>query len=423
MSSRRRFVKKIGAAAAGLILGNRSYSATVTQPQVFSQQTFEQDPIKFWELVRSSFHIDENLTYLNNGTLGPSPAIVEHTISEKITQINSNLRYGGGEECRESLAKLMGCKKEEICITHNTTEGLNIAAWGLPLKKGDEVLMTTHEHVGNAMPWINRMHLDGIKLQTFKPAGTQNEILGQIARLINKRTRVITVPHVSCTIGQQFPVKEICKLAREKGIYSVIDGAHGVGALKLNMKDIDADVYASCGHKWLLGPQGTGMAYIPERMFDVLTPVFAGAYSDDGYDITVNPPTFNGYSKTAHRYDYGTQSSAFKYGIHAAANFHLEIGLDKIENRVLELNEYLYQKLLDIDSIELLSSTEKESRSMMLGFKHKVMSYEEVANKLWRRRYRVRQVPEAKVNGVRVSTHMYNTFAQLDGFVSALKAL
>jgi selenocysteine lyase/cysteine desulfurase len=158
-------------------------------------------------------------------------------------------------------------------------------------------------------------------------------------------------------------------------------------------------------------------------MFDVLKPVFAGAYTDNGYDITVNPPTFNGYSKTAHRYDYGTQSSALKYGLDSAAQFHLQIGTQVINDRVFELNEYLYQKLLELDFIELLSSPEKESRSMMLGFKHKKLDYKDVAKKLWRKRYRIRQVPESGVDGIRVSTHIYNNTNQIDGFISALKEL
>jgi selenocysteine lyase/cysteine desulfurase len=423
MSNRRAFIKKLGAATAGVIVGNHAIGSSKQINALPSKQDYITNPEGYWDLVASAFHIDKDLVYLNNGTMGPSPAVVEQVVIEKIRDVNSDLRYGGGEECRASLAQMMGCEKTEITITHNTTEGLNLAAWGLPLKKGDEVIITTHEHVGNAMPWLNKRHHDGIKIKTFEPALEQAKVLEQINSLITKRTKVISVPHISCTIGQLFPVEAICKLAKDKGIYSVIDGAHGVGALNLNMQAIGADVYVSCGHKWLLGPKGTGMAYIPERMFDVLKPVFAGAYTDNGYDITVNPPTFNGYSKTAHRYDYGTQSSALKYGLDSAAQFHLQIGTQVINDRVFELNEYLYQKLLELDFIELLSSPEKESRSMMLGFKHKKLDYKDVAKKLWRKRYRIRQVPESGVDGIRVSTHIYNNTNQIDGFISALKEL
>lgn len=423
MNNRRGFIKKLSAVAAGVVIGNNTFAHTKPIKSLPTKDYFIANPNDYWKLVAASFHIDNELTYLNNGTMGPSPAAVEQVIVEKIRDVNSDLKYGGGEECRESLAQLMGCEKEEITITHNTTEGLNLAAWGLPLKKGDEVIMTSHEHVGNAMPWLNKRHLDGIKIKTFKPALEQSNVLEQINSLITKRTRVITVPHVSCTIGQLFPVEAICKLARDKGIYSVIDGAHGVGALELNVNAIDADVYVSCGHKWLLGPKGTGMVYIPERMFDELNPVFAGAYTDNGFDITVNPPTFNGYSKTAHRYDYGTQNSALKFGLNAAAQFHLQIGAKRVKNRVFDLNEYLYQKLLELDNVTLLSSNEKASRSMMLGFKHRKLDYKEVAKKLWKKRYRIRQVPESGVDGIRVSTHIYNNLQQIDGFVSAIKEL
>ncbi len=424
MSGRRRFLKKLGVLSAtvlatgDLLKASPNSSIEIPNPNLLSV-----DPEKYWQLIKNSFHLDEGFFYFNNGTMGPSPAIVEQAIIEKITKVNSNLRYGGGEECRDSIAKMINAKPNEISITHNTTEGLNIAAWGLPLKKGDEVIMTTHEHVGNAMPWLNRRELHQIVVKTFSPSLNSNKVLEQIESLITKKTKVIAIPHISCTIGQRFPVKQICALAKSKGIFSVIDGAHGAGALQLNMQDIDPDIYVSCGHKWMLGPKGTGFAYIPERMLDVIKPVFAGAYTDNGFDITVNPPTFNGYNKTAHKYDYGTQNSALKIGLQVAADFNLNIGPKQVEDRVLELSEHLYKSVNELDFIEVLSSDQIESRSMMIGIKHKKIPYKQVYSLLSEKSIRVRQVPESGVDCIRISTHIYNSFDQIDYLVEQLKLL
>lgn len=420
MSSRRSFLKKLGKiTTTGMAMGwlNPSLASSV-EKTVFGSGAIEPG---FWETVEQAFHMGERLVYLNNGTIGPSPSKVEEAVVEHIRLVNTTMRYGGGEDVREHIAAFINADKTEISLTHNTTEGINVAAWGLPLKRKDEVIMTAQEHVGNAMPWINRSQHDGIVVKTFWPALTQQEVLSQIESLITRRTRVITIPHISCTIGQTFPIKEVCKMAREKGIYTVIDGAHGAGTLDLDMEDLGPDVYACCGHKWLLGPKGTGFLYVRREILDVLKPVFAGAYTDRGFDITKSPPTFEGYNPTAHRYDYGTQNAALRVGLSAAIEFHTEIGLQNIEKRVLELNEYLYERMLGLDMVELISSPEAKSRSMMLGFKHKKIPYMELFQILWEDRIRIRVVPESGLNSIRVSTHIYNSKEQLDLLIDALK--
>jgi selenocysteine lyase/cysteine desulfurase len=357
--------------------------------------------------------------------MGTSPLSVEEATISTIKSVNSNLGYGGGEEVRNHLAALMCCKGSEISLTHNTTEGINVAAWGLPLKKGDEILLTTHEHVGNAMPWINRAQHHGLTVRTFQPAATAQGILDQLDSLYTKKTRVVSVPHVSCTIGQLFPIDQICAWAKTKGIFSIIDGAHGAGALTLDMNRTDPDCYITCGHKWLLGPKGTGFFYVPERMFDVIKPVFAGAYTDRGYDITVSPATFEGYATTAHRYDYGTQNSALRIGLSAAVAFHQLIGPGAVQERIFHLNHLLYTRLAQMGQIELISPAEEASQSMMLGFRHKKLDYAQVAAALMKHpgRYRIRQVPESGLNSLRVSTHIYNSPAQIEGFAEALNSL
>lgn len=377
----------------------------------------------YWKLVRQDFHIREGYTYLNNGTIGPSPVSVEEAVIENMRRMNTHLRYGGAEDVRDALGRLVGADASEISLTHNTTEGINIAAWGLPLVKGDEVIISRHEHVGNSVPWINRSRIDGIAIKAFYPKLKADEVLNQINDLISPRTKVISIPHISCTIGQRFPVKEICALAKAKGIYTVIDGAHSAGTMVLDVKDMGADIYVSCGHKWLLGPKGTGFFYISSDIMEDVSPIFAGAYSDVGFDILAEPPMFESYVPTAHRYDFGTQNASLRFGLRAACDFNQKIGPEKVQARVFELCEYLRKQLMEIDSVEMLSSDEIESRSMMLGFRSKVMDYKALFQKLLEMQIRVRQVPEAQLNSIRVSTHIYNSKEELDLLVQALKNL
>jgi selenocysteine lyase/cysteine desulfurase len=343
-------------------------------------------------------------------------------MNDSLEEINRSGEYGHFDQERVLLASFLGVATDELSLTHNTTEGINIMVWGLPLQKGDEVILTTHEHVGNGLPWLNRAKLDGIVLRTFEPQDTQEKNLEEIKKLINSKTKVIAVPHVTCTTGLVFPIKEISELAKSKGIYTAIDGAHGAGTFDLNISELGCDFYAGCFHKWLLGPAGTGFLYVKKELLDELQAIQVGGYSDDGWDITTNPPVIRGLNPTAHRYDYGTQSRTLYVGVAAAAKFHLEIGKAKVESRIRELNDYLYIGLEAMGGkIQILTPAEKESRIAMISFKSLNMSYQEMAKGISNEGFRIRQVPESGVNAIRVSTHIYNSKAEIDALLASVE--
>ena len=420
MAGRRKFIKKL----AALSLGSVGFKAFAELPTTPISKLKNLDGENYWNALRTQFTLNPKRVYLNNGTIGPSPLIVQKTLIESIEHVDSTCAYGGYNIAREGIAKLINCSKEEIALTHNTTEGLNIICWGLPLKKNDEVILTEHEHVGNIMPWLNRAQVDGIKLKFIKPASTAQEVLNQLNTAISKKTRVISVPHVSCTIGQKYPIKAIQKLCKEKEIWFVPDGAHGAGSIDLDMQDLDVDCYISCGHKWMLGPKGTGFVYVKKGFLDSVNPTYAGAYTDSGFDIYTDPPILKGYNKTAHRYDYGTKNASLFIGLNEAANFHFDIGTKKVEERCLSLSNFLYSKLQELESqVQLINSAEASSRSSMIGFVPRNSDYKTMANRLHDKGFRVRQVPEAKLNSIRVSTHIYNNFEQLDAFCQAIKEI
>jgi selenocysteine lyase/cysteine desulfurase len=418
MSNRRRFLQKLSASflASGVFIGN---SSAALQKSVIDHSLSEVD---FWEEIRKGFPLTRERIYMNNGTFGPAPFQVSQAMNDSLEEINRSGEYGHFDQERVLLASFLGVATDELSLTHNTTEGINIMVWGLPLQKGDEVILTTHEHVGNGLPWLNRAKLDGIVLRTFEPQDTQEKNLEEIKKLINSKTKVIAVPHVTCTTGLVFPIKEISELAKSKGIYTAIDGAHGAGTFDLNISELGCDFYAGCFHKWLLGPAGTGFLYVKKELLDELQAIQVGGYSDDGWDITTNPPVIRGLNPTAHRYDYGTQSRTLYVGVAAAAKFHLEIGKAKVESRIRELNDYLYIGLEAMGGkIQILTPAEKESRIAMISFKSLTMSYQEMAKGVSNEGFRIRQVPESGVNAIRVSTHIYNSKAEIDALLASVE--
>lgn len=373
----------------------------------------------YWKLVRSQFPLTDEMTFLNNGTIGVSPHQVIDAMYQKTLAVNTRAIYGGGDhEAIAALARFVGADPEEICFTHNVTEGNNLVAQGLPLKKGDEVIMTTHEHVGGALPWLNRMHHDGIVIKVVSLGSTAAETLTRIEEAITKKTRAIAVPHIPCTNGQVLPAKAISTLARTKGIYSFFDGAHGPGMLNMNLHEIGCDFYSTCCHKWMLGPKGTGFLYVKKERLEELKPLMIGAYSDTGWDMLSNPPTFKGYAPSAHRFYYGTQSAELYAGIEAAVQFHESIGKQVIQDRVKFLSGYLRDKLKALgENVELVTPAEVASRGAVTAFRLKNMTMQKFQELAGKERFTIRTVPENNVNCIRISTHIYNLLPEIDRFV------
>lgn len=417
MENRRAFIKKL---SMGLLTPG-VYTA-LTSSNSLKNIDHSLNGEEFWENVRTKFPLTKNRVYLNNGTFGPSPTSVLKAMEDSLIKINTSGEYGNTNKARTQLAEFVGVKESEISLTHNTTEGINLMTWGLPLKKGDEVILTLHEHVGNALPWLNRAKIDGIVLKTFEPANTQEENFDRIKNLVSDKTRVIAVPHITCTTGLVLPIKEISELARKRNIYTAIDGAHGTGALDLNLKELGCDFYATCCHKWMLGPGGSGFLYVREELLDKLQVYHVGAYSDTGWDLYSNPPIIEGYVQTAHRYDYGTQSTPLYEGVAAAVNFHTEIGKKKVEKRIRELNSYLFDGLSELKKyIDILTPSETISRLCMVTFKPKNREYREFSSAVSKKGFRIRVVPESNLDAIRISTHVYNSKNEINAFLKATK--
>jgi selenocysteine lyase/cysteine desulfurase len=382
-----------------------------------------EDDETYWQTVRQLFPLSREWAYLNNGTFGPSPYPVIEAMRNAQMDADMHGNYGSYDSTPPKIAKFVGADHDEIALTHNVTEGINLACWGVPLKKGDEVIITTHEHVGNMMPWMNRQKVHGIVVKKYTPAATADETLNRINALINKNTRVIATPHLPCTQGQVIPVKEICKLAKDKGLFSLIDGAHGAGMMPLDLHDMGCDTYATCCHKWMMGPKGTGFLYVRKEFQDTLQAFYMGGGTDDGkWDLMTDPVTIGNYAPSAHRYFGGTQANGLYVGVNAAIDFIESIGINNIHNRIRSLGKYTQDRLLEFgDKIELLTPTEERSRCAVNGFKIKGVDYHKFFDTCSENKVRIRAVPENGLNSLRVSTHIYNNKSEVDKLMDLIK--
>jgi selenocysteine lyase/cysteine desulfurase len=416
---RRTFINHLAGGFAGLLgapLLREEMVAKLRSLDDFVAHDGNASDERYWALVREQFPLTRERAYLNTGGLGASPYAVIDAVVSRINELERISETGHSDQLwlsiKQKAATLLGCEPEEVAYTRNATEGINIVCNGLPLKRGDEVIMTTHEHVGNAVPWLARQKRDGIVLKLFEPSTkSAQENLDRLAHLISKRTRVISVPHATTTTGQILPVKEIAALAKTKHLWCFIDGAQTAGMLPLNLHEIGCDAYATSGHKWLLGPKGTGLLYVRKDMLEVIQPLQVGAYSDAGYDLQTGELKFH---PTAQRYEYGTVSAPLFAGLGAAIDFLLKIGMENIWARDAALSTALLNGLQEMSNVEILSPLHQAERGAIITFKMKNTEYLKLQSFLAEKyKLRTRGVSEAGLNALRISWHLYNSFEEV----------
>lgn len=422
--NRKEFLHGMAACIGSLALPKTLRSADCARSLQRASAESEED---FWKLVRDQFVLDPDWTYLNFGGLGSSPLPVLNSLWEW-TRSKERVPNPGHDEkawgdVKERLARLLGkaCRKENLALIGCATEGINTIINGLPLGKGDEVITSTHEHVALNTALLNRMQRDGIVIRLFEPDirnGQGN--VERIAGLINGRTRLIFVSHVTCTTGQRFPEKEISQLAREKRIWYALDGAQAPVCVPFDIVDCGVDFYTCSTHKWVMGPKRTGFLYVRQGLLDTLRPLTVGAYSSERYDIRKNEFVLH---PTAQRYEYGTQNDALFFGLGKALEFIETIGLERIWRHNHALAERFYGGLREIPGVEGLSPQEEAYRSAMIGFRMKTQDYAKINEHLAKDRIRVRSVTEGNLNSIRVSFHICNDDGDVTKILESLSKL
>ena len=409
--NRKQFISKMSGGIVGAIAlpfflsGKNKYETT---PGIWPPNVSPDDE-KFWELVRNQYPVTKNRIYLNTGGLGPASYPVLNEVS-KVTmdlQAMSETGHHMFEEARAKVADFMGVSPDEISFTRNATEGNSIIGGGVPMSRGDEVIFESHAHPGGSFPWMNRQLQDGIKVKIFEPDPNSVEgNLERINKLITKRTKVIQVSHVTAPTGILFPVKEIAKLAHDKGIWFHIDGAQSAGMFPFSLKDIGCDSFATSGHKWIGAPHETGYLYVDKEKLDMIRPVEVGAYSDNGYHL---PDKFS-YYPTARRFEYGTRNAAAVVGVGAAIDFLNSVGMDNVASYGHELATYLRENLLMIKGVHVLTPSIDSMYGSITTIKADQLPYKKLYSFLGKNyNMRLRIVSERGLDAVRISTHLFTS--------------
>jgi len=301
----------------------------------------------YWAEMRKQFLIPPDVIYLNNGTVGSSPAPVLRAVfqgyeeAERLTQKDPEdypiWGYAAWNEFRDPLAALVGCTRDEIAIVRNATEANSYIANGVELKAGDEVLMTDQEHPGGELPWQLRAKRYGIvvkKVTLPKPVENAAQVLNLVNDAITSRTQVLFFSHITTVTGVVLPAKELCTLARSKGILSAVDGAHVTGMMKLDLHELGCDLYSSSPHKWLQAPKGTGFLYVRDEVMDRIW----GTVVTEGWDDT---------KIRAERFQrIGSSNVPVLCGLRASIELANTIGMDRIEQRHRKLANYMLEQMM-----------------------------------------------------------------------------
>jgi isopenicillin-N epimerase len=414
--NRRLFVRSAAAGALGFpLLKNLGRLWTPdTMDEIRQGQSLDEE--SFWLMVRQHFMICDGI-YMNNGTVGSVPRPVFDAMVEHMRGVEEVFHDQGfdGKWLKSKVAGFIGASEREVAVTRNTTEGMNFAAHGLDLKKGDEVVTTDQEHVGGLCCWQLRAKRHGIVIKTVPipmPAEDPAEILNRFDRAITRRTRVLSFSHINFTTGLVMPARELCTLARDRGIVSVVDGAHGPGMLLTDVHGQGCDFYASSSHKWLCAPKGTGILYVRDGILDTTwTTVASGGWDD--------------MSLGAARFDtVGTLNLSLKFGLGRAIEFQEAIGKERIERRVHTLNQYAKEKVSAVPGVRMFSSMKPELSGGTFAFKMDGIENSKIAEILMKtKKIRVRQVNEYDYKFIRISTHIYNSFQEIDTLAEILSGI
>ena len=375
----------------------------------------------FWFNVRHAFTVDRNMVNLNNGGVSPAPKIVMDTEVRYLEMENLSPSYymwnvldPGVETVRRRLAETFGCDTEEVAITRNASEALEIVQLGMNLKPGDEVLTTNQDYPRMITTWQQRERRDGIVLKqiTFPvPPPSMEYLATRVESYITPKTRVIHICHITNRTGQIFPVKRICQMARSRGIEVVVDGAHAFAQFPFKRDDLDCDYYGTSLHKWTLAPIGTGMLYVRKSKISKIWPMMPAPES-----MQDNIRKFE---------EIGTHPASQRNSITEALDFHDSIGVERKAERFRYLRKRWSNRLRDLPGVKILNSEDPE-QSCAIGFiSIDGLDAPQLAKYLWdkHRIWTVGIVTPGEYQGLRVTPNVYTTLEEIDTFSQVMETV
>ncbi len=372
----------------------------------------------FWMQIQQAFDLDRNTINFNNGGCSPAPRVVEEALKLQIDYSNKATSYymwqqlePEVESVRRRLAATFGVDTEEIALTRNASEALEICLLGFDLKAGDEVLTTTLDYPRMITTIQQRERREGIKLVQVKPPHlpkTQHDLFEAFEKGITDKTKLILVSQVSFMNGQIFPVKMVCDLGRKHGIPVVVDGAHAFVQYPFMHKDLGCDYYGTSLHKWLMAPMGTGMLHVNKDKIAGLWPMMAAG-----------PTQVNDIRKFE---EIGTHPAANHNAIAEAITFLELIGIERKAARFRYLRKRWTERIIDLPKVKFHTNLAPEHSCAITTVEIEGIKNSDLGTwLLTKHNIYVVGITQDTFSGIRVTPNVYSTVQEVDRFAAAME--
>ena len=374
----------------------------------------------YWREIQQAFTLDRTIINLNNGGVCPSPRVVHEALKRYLDISNQSPVYHmwqilepNIESVRRRLAGAFGCDAEELAITRNASEALQIAQLGIELKAGDEVVTTNQDYGRMLDTWQQRVRREGIKLTQVSfpvPPPSMDVLADRLLGAITPATKVLHFCHITNLTGQIFPVRRIADEARRRGIKTVVDGAHAFAHFPFKAEDLGCDFYGTSLHKWLLAPIGAGFLYVRREHIPALWPLTPAAASKAS-DIR----KFE---------EIGTHPAANHNAIAEALTFHEGIGSERKAARLRYLRNRWADRLRASPGFKLHTNLDPAHSCAIGNVQVLNVPTPKVVSQLWER-WRIIATPimHAEYEGLRVTPNVYTTLEEVDTFAAAMEGI
>lgn len=426
-TNRRNFVRSISALAASIPLATLINPANAAAFKYKLSEVEGLDALQlasdedFWYYIRNSYTVSPNIINLNNGGVSPQPKIVQDTFENYNRMSNEGPSYymwrildKGREGLRQKMADMAGCLPDELAFNRNATEALDTAIFGLPLKAGDEVVLTKQDYPNMIHAWKLREKRDGIKLVWLDlklPIEDDTTAVSQFENAVTAKTRVIHITHIINWVGQILPAAKIAAACRKKNanLEVLIDGAHSFAHLDYKIPELGGDYFGTSLHKWLCAPFGNGLLWVRKDKIAGLFPLFPNDKPD---------------SDDIRKFEtLGTRSFPTEQAAGVALNFHNGIGSKRKEERLRYLKNYWASKVKDIKGVKIHTSLKPEYSCALALFSIDGKKPAEVESFLFDN-HKIHTVgiewELGSISGVRVTPHVYTSLTDLDRLVEAI---
>jgi isopenicillin-N epimerase len=372
----------------------------------------------FWKSVRDQFVMPPELAVMNAANLCPASRPVLETLQRETQSVdrdpspNNRARlYPEKEHTRKALAAFLRVTPDEIIITRNTSESNNLVSNGLDLKAGDEVIVHADNHPSNLTAWREkgkRFGFSVVAIEQKNPHPGQEYYVEAFTRAITTRTKVLCFTHLSSTVGDLMPAKELCRIARERGVLTLVDGAPSFGLLDINLADMQPDFFSGSAHKWPCGARECGVLFVNKTAQARLWPSIYSAY-----------PGAVGFSRTFE--GFGQRDEATMIAFRAALAFQEEVGRAAIEQRACDLTSQLISGLSKMPGIKIWTSPAPELRAAIVSFLPGTLDANRLATALYEKdKIGIATRGGQDRAGIRVSPHFYNSPAEVDRLLAAM---